>query len=684
MISKKKLTALSVATLFGTPVMAASSNHMFVNGNGLQGNSGYITADDTLFQEALDKTSSANVVKLAVWGKIDDPTKNGLVDLTLQKTEGYKLSKIDFSDNSRLETLDHRAKLTLKNTTLELTDGLLFRTASKQYNPGDSPIGQLSSKNDVYLLNSTLKGDIVNRYWSYNENYGHHYDIALKQETNIHLSGNSHWTGNLKENINLGSSMGKPIEQSQVGGSYTVDLKDNSSWTGGIELTANSKTDVAIDNTSSWLANQNATVNNLQVAEGGRVTAQDASVTINNFAGKGDLFLDQNGKVAINSANDKVNAIFTTLEGNKLTTGDAVNADVTIVGALADANTMASLIEKYNANQSYKGQGTVTFEGGLLGDDRIGKSDSNGQFIQHAIRKNARLVSIGESTAITMMQWRAGADDMAQRMGDLRNNHGNVGIWARTFGGKTEASHVDNTYYGIEAGVDTLFSTVGATQFVGGALSYTKGDNSFVNGSGTNNIGALSGYSTWLFDNGAYIDINAKWGKLNNEFDLNYESTKLIGKYSTQAIAVSVESGQRFPLTQHTYIEPQVAFTTSHIFGTDYDTTHGARIEQNAINSYVGRLGVQAGLNYPESKTSAYVRASYLYDFGGEVSTTAHMATTDTNRFDQDLGGGWVELNLGMNVNFTKTLTGYADLEYSSGCDIKSPYTWSAGVRYTF
>ena len=185
-----------------------NNSYIVDRGNGLQGNSGYITADDTLFQDALDKTSSANVVKLAVWGQIDDPTKNGLVDLTLQKT-------------------------------------------------------------------------------------------------------------------------------------------------GGIEPTANSKTDVAIDNTSSWLANQNATVNNLQVAEGVRVTAQDASVTINYFAGNGDLFLDQNGKVTINSANDKVNAIFTTLEGNKLTTGDAVNADVTIVGALADANTMASLIEKYNANQSY-------------------------------------------------------------------------------------------------------------------------------------------------------------------------------------------------------------------------------------------------------------------------------------------------------------------------------------------
>ena len=42
------------------------------------------------------------------------------------------------------------------------------------------------------------------------------------------------------------------------------------------------------------------------------------------------------------------------------------------------------------------------------------------------------------------------------------------------------------------------------------------------------------------------------------------------------------------------------------------------------------------------------------------------------------------EFGLGMNVNFTKNLYGYADFEYVTGGEIKTPYRWNAGVRYAF
>lgn len=35
-------------------------------------------------------------------------------------------------------------------------------------------------------------------------------------------------------------------------------------------------------------------------------------------------------------------------------------------------------------------------------------------------------------------------------------------------------------------------------------------------------------------------------------------------------------------------------------------------------------------------------------------------------------------------VNFTKNLYGYADFEYVTGGEIKTPYRWNAGVRYAF
>ena len=35
-------------------------------------------------------------------------------------------------------------------------------------------------------------------------------------------------------------------------------------------------------------------------------------------------------------------------------------------------------------------------------------------------------------------------------------------------------------------------------------------------------------------------------------------------------------------------------------------------------------------------------------------------------------------------LNFTKNLYGYADFEYVTGGEIKTPYRWNAGVRYAF
>jgi len=428
-----------------------------------------------------------------------------------------------------------------------------------------------------------------------------------------------------------------------------------------------------------------STISSLQTGTGSSLEVESAQVTINSIGGSGTVQLNKNGVVTIEAASDDVNATLTSLEGSKLTTAEDVSASVTIAGALADEMGMDAVIKAYNDRKNYAGNGKVTFSGGLIGDDLIGRNDENGVFVQESSRKNTQLVSIGEGTAITMMQWRADADDMAQRMGDLRSGDGTAGAWVRTFGGKAEAGYVDNKYYGIQAGVDALIGTGGTKQFAGGALSYATGDADFANGTGENYIGTLTGYSTWLFENGAYIDVTAKWGKLHNEFDLAVDTRKLSGRYNTQALALTVESGHRFPLSRLTYVEPQVAFTASHIFGEDYGASEGVTVEQDSINSYVARVGLQAGVNCPNNMGAFFVRASYLYDLDGETSTTARMANAkDANRFDQDFGGGWYEFGLGMNVNFTKNLYGYADFEYVTGGEIKTPYRWNAGVRYAF
>lgn len=74
MISKKKVTALALAGLFVTPVLADTYVPDNSNSNSIQSGDGYLTADDTLFSKALNNSSSRtdsskDAVKLSMWGQ---------------------------------------------------------------------------------------------------------------------------------------------------------------------------------------------------------------------------------------------------------------------------------------------------------------------------------------------------------------------------------------------------------------------------------------------------------------------------------------------------------------------------------------------------------------------------------------------------------------------------------------
>ena len=738
MISKKKVTALALAGLFVTPVLAATE----VKYNEIRSGDGYLTAGDKLFSQALENSrnrtdSSKDAVKLSMWGKHSENSMDGLTELKLSSGKTYdNVSFILFADNSVQDNPIHSSSFSLDKTNLTLSRGILFRNASNSietnqagtYDPNKVK-KDLQNRSKLTLNDqSSLTGNVINQFNTQIEGLKdngkyYYYQIGLVNNTEVSLTS-SRWTGDLKDEINLnGTSLGEAVNKEDALSKNVISLKNGSIWTGGVDVAKKSTVDVTLDETSSWTVSSNSRVNSiglapsesrqasknsgvtigngvtltiakgssastissLQTGTGSSLEVESARVTIDSIGGSGTVQLNKNGFVTIKAASDEVNATLTSLDGSKLTTAENVSASVTIAGALADEMGMDAVINAYNDRKNYAGNGKVTFSGGLIGDDLIGRNDENGVFVQESSRKNTQLVSIGEGTAITMMQWRAEADDMAQRMGDLRSGDGTAGAWVRTFGGKAEAGHVDNKYYGIQAGVDALIGSGGTKQFAGGALSYATGDADFANGTGENYIGTLTGYSTWLFENGAYIDLTAKWGKLHNEFDLAVDTRKLSGRYNTQALALTVESGHRFPLSRLTYVEPQVAFTASHIFGEDYGASEGVTVEQDSINSYVARVGLQAGVNCPNNMGAFFVRASYLYDLDGETSTTARMANAkDANRFDQDFGGGWYEFGLGMNVNFTKNLYGYADFEYVTGGEIKTPYRWNAGVRYAF
>ena len=513
---------------------------------------------------------------------------------------------------------------------------------------------------------------------------------ASGNDTNITLEGEAKWFGDLY--ISHTGTIDDKLEQVENDTQNKVVLNGSSAWTGNVRNEGKGTNEVVVSDNSSWTITQYSMVNKL---------TSTSTVSIENNAGLGFFAkLDDGEKSSLKNLTFGEGSYIQMMEGadveitkaegvakvyyesldNKLNIATADDGVALIVdGSLnTTGDTVAKLQEAYTGAKA-----DFTIGQGLITDGSTGTIEGDKVTVTGTTR-NTNLVNIADTTAITMMLWRAEADDLNQRMGDLRDSTANNGLWVRTHGGKMEATSVDNEFVGFQFGYDHNVSEGAQKQFVGGAISYTSGDATFANGSGDNYALGITGYSTWLFESGSYLDVSAKYGTLNNKFDINAgDLGKLSGDYSTHGLAFNVETGHRFPVANLFYVEPQLAFTASHIFGEDYGVGQGVSLSQDSFDSYVARAGIAAGIKCPDNMGSVWMKASYLYDFDGETSTTAKNGTV-SNKFDQDFGGSWYELGIGATVNFTKNLHGYADFEYAAGAEIETPYKWNVGARYVW
>ena len=310
--------------------------------------------------------------------------------------------------------------------------------------------------------------------------------------------------------------------------------------------------------------------------------------------------------------------------------------------------------------------------------------DDNGNVIINSIRTKGHVANEGitELANVAFMAWRAENDEMHQRMGELRSSNGEAGIWARMKRGESKYGDMDikNQYSTYQLGYDEKVGD--SNWYIGGAISRTEGKSSFATGSGENQSTGFTVYGTYVADDGQYVDLSAKYARLDNEFDVfgrsGIEST---GDYRNNGYAFSAEYGKRIEAGNDFWIEPQVQLTYGHLSGANYTTSRGVRVTQDAMDSVVGRLGFAAGKDIGAG--NVYVKASYLYDFDGDTNV---KMTDGINSavYDQDLGGGWFEVGIGTNINLSETSHLYFDVEKTYGGDIETPWQWNAGVRFDF
>ena len=293
--------------------------------------------------------------------------------------------------------------------------------------------------------------------------------------------------------------------------------------------------------------------------------------------------------------------------------------------------------------------------------------------------ENTKLSAFGSVAALSAFQWRHDMNDLTKRMGELRTSPEGIGTWARLYGSEQEYGSLQAKNTSIQVGSDV---DVGMGWKVGAAFSYTDGNATYADGDADNKAYGLGIYGTWMAENGQFVDLIAKYSRLDTDFALN----GMNGGFENNAYSVSAEYGWHLKLGQYAFVEPQAELTYGQVLGDTFTTANGVKVEQDDFDAFIGRIGVRGGFHFPDNKGVVYVRASVLHDFEGESTAVASLINDSSVRkgINEDLGGTWYEVGVGANFNVTDNTYTYVDLEKTSGGEVKENWRWNVGMRYVW
>ena len=91
------------------------------------------------------------------------------------------------------------------------------------------------------------------------------------------------------------------------------------------------------------------------------------------------------------------------------------------------------------------------------------------------VKENLNALAAFNVTGLSYLQWRAEADDAHERLGDLRLDDTDAGVWVKVRSGALKMANVDADATTVMFGADRKVNLMGKNIWVGGALSFTNG-----------------------------------------------------------------------------------------------------------------------------------------------------------------------------------------------------------------
>lgn len=431
----------------------------------------------------------------------------------------------------------------------------------------------------------------------------------------------------------------------------------------------------------------------------GIIQAVDARpITINNYAGHTAIDYEKGAPAAENGKGEVV--INHADPGSSVTLRSSVDALKAHANAEIPGLAENQFVKKIVYNGYTKGERNlgvnVHLETGVISPTLNAKlSPDDFDAAGRAMVSNKTVLSTSESEIVSgaksalassVMQMRADTNDLQRRLGDVRLNSDNQGVWGKYIGGKskiTDSAYVNQNYNMAQIGYDTKRGN----WIIGGAFLYGTNNSDYALGSGSGKTAGLAIYGAKQFNDGRYLDIIAKGNRLKNDFTVhNSLGTSLSGDYRNTGASLSLEYGKRIKRNNGFYIDPSAELIFSRLSGESFDartnTGSTVHINSDAVNSAIGRLGI--GIGKEAKNSNVFLKAALAHEFSGKMKSTYSMAGEPTTNSVVDLKDTWLDLELGGSWSFRPNTYVYGTFTKNVGSTVDTSYRVDAGIRHNF
>ena len=467
-------------------------------------------------------------------------------------------------------------------------------------------------------------------------------------------------------------------------GGKAIVVSDDLTQGAMLNFGENSQVDGLVDANNHTTLNFTGNTDTIELADDAQaINVDDAShITIRQGTSMGldidSVKTEQGGSTSfeltrLGTTDDKVLTI-DTAEGD-ISVGYTGNVSDDLVQG-ADANDLFNGIQIGNQDLT-----TVTVDEGAWGNALVATKDENGVHLR-STSTNSLLSSAKDVALTAALMWRSQLTNLTDRLGTLRTLPQAAGGWARYNNGRLEGRGIEHDYNTIEVGFDAPVSN---NFLVGVSFDYTFGDTDIAAGTSDNDTYALGLYGTYFSESGSFLDLMAKIGRIDAEYDLDNGIHEKADYMMTGAI-VGVEGGHRFDLSHNMFVEPQVQLTYSWLRASSYSTDIRT-VDLETMESLIARVGFMGGVKFNENKGAAYLKASYNHDFLGDVDAK-FSGVVDGNPIalgiNDELDDNWGEVSLGASYNVTDSVHAFIDVGTSFGGDIDQKWRVNFGGRYVF